>query len=213
VTEVASVRLRTPPEWWDLPLAARTRHAQIAALVDARVATEPALASRRNDLVAVLRRAARDAANAGAVFCSSLTAGDGRAAAAANLLVVLSGVPGAPVGSTGGTAAANALQAALAVEIGRDGATSAPQSSVVGLPGTGASVRVRALRTVDVTLLGRPVQLLTLQYFVPVPADGTAVLTFTSPSLAYADTLARLFDAVAATLAFLGPDGEALPPG
>ncbi len=53
------VRLALPGNWWLVPLDPRSRHQEIAALVDARLDEEPRMLPLRNELVATLRRTAR----------------------------------------------------------------------------------------------------------------------------------------------------------
>jgi len=188
------VRLSVPGDWWLLDLDHRTRHRSIAALVDARLSgtagdrsDDPGVRRLRGDLVALLRRTARDAEQAGAVLCASLSHAEGDEGLGANLLVVVRSLVAEPDGL---------LAAARARPAGR-GADVRP----VGLPAAGPAVRLRGIRRERLPGAGRDVEVLSVQYVVPVPgSDATVVLTMTSPSLAYVEPLEELFDALAGTL-------------
>jgi len=84
---------------------------------------------------------------------------------------------------------------------------------VAGLPLAGAAVRLVARRLVEVTLLGRDVEVLLVQYVVAVPGrPELAVVSMTTPTVAAAPVLVPGFDAIAATFAFTAADGSRLPP-
>lgn len=78
------------------------------------------------------------------------------------------------------------------------------QVSVLDLP-MGSALRVQSIRHFDAD---RPddgrMATLSDQYFVPVPgrADRMAVIAFVSPNIAAAESMRRLFDAIASSLEF-----------
>ena len=75
--------------------------------------------------------------------------------------------------------------------------------SVVELAQAGPAVRVAGRRTISVDIVGRDVEVTSVQYFVPMPSTSlTAIVTFTSPALQYEEALVPLFDAVAGTFGF-----------
>jgi hypothetical protein len=203
--DVAELRLTTPDDWWVLPLDAQTRHQAIARLVEERVTPAEGVSARattqlRNDLTALLRRTAAEAAEAGGVFCASMVGIDGDAAVSANVLVLVR-----PIAATnpdaGATTDVAALAAAMRADPGPTYGDSVPEVDVVELPQMGEAVRVKSRRVASVSVLGREVPAVSVQYVVPLPGSPSCiVMTFTSPAFAYEDVLVELFDAIAATL-------------
>jgi hypothetical protein len=62
--------LRLPASWFELDVRPATRDGSIAAAVAERVVTQPDLREHRTELTRVLRRQARDAWEAGAIYCA-----------------------------------------------------------------------------------------------------------------------------------------------
>ena len=78
--------IATPGDWFDLDLNPATRSLSIASLVDERIAGTPDIASRRQDMLRILRRSVRDAAERGVAFASMMVeAADGHAITASLL--------------------------------------------------------------------------------------------------------------------------------
>lgn len=80
----------------------------------------------------------------------------------------------------------------------------------------GEAVRVVSRQSVPVPLTSRRQDVVVVQHLVPAPepaADWLAVLTASTPDVAGAEDFTVLAGRVAATLEFLGRDGEPLPPG
>jgi hypothetical protein len=209
---VAGLALITPEIWWDVPLDPKTRHQAIAALVDERVQRDPRLADRRDELVSRLRRSAREAADAGGVLCSCMAMLAEDTAMSANLLVLIRLL--APDEAADATGDADALLGGLREGLDRDVTSAAPELGLAELPDAGRAVRLRTVRRTTLPLVDQTLPTLLVQYFVPLPAEDrrTAVVTFTSPSLAYEQPLVEMFDAIAQTLVFTGDDGEPIGP-
>ncbi len=217
---VAGLALITPEIWWDVPLDPKTRHQAIARMVDERVEADPRLADRRDGLVSLLRRSAREAADAGGVLCSCMAMLAEDTAMSANLLVLIKAL-GSADGSASGTGVDDLL-AGLREGFDDDVSSTAPELGLVELAEAGRAVRLRTIRRTTLPLADQTLPTLLVQYFVPLPAGDrrTAVVTFTSPSLAYEAPMVEMFDVIAQTLIFtdaggepLTPAGEPVPPG
>lgn len=199
----AGIRIATPDNWWLLPLEEHSRHQAIAALVDERIALEPRIAPMRGELVSRFRRTARDAAASGAVLCASMAMAADDAALSANLLVLVDRIALTENGEP--TTDPSQIELAMRELTADETGARRGEVRIVELAGAGSAVRVRAHKVVAVSLVNRDVEVLSVQYFVPVPGSlDTAVLTFTSPSLAYEEALVGMFDAMAETFEFTG---------
>ena len=198
------LRLTTPDDWWVLPLDERTRRQEIARLVAERVTPPDSVPQRtttqlRNELTAMLRRTAAEAAAEGAVFCASMAGVDGDAALSANVLVLVR--PLSPHAGEAPSSDVATLADAMRADPGPTFGDRVPEIDVVRLPHAGDAVRIRSHRSASVSVLGREVPALSVQFVVPIPASASSiVMTFTSPALAYEHVLVELFDAIAATL-------------
>jgi hypothetical protein len=91
----ADFRILTPANWYVLDLNPTTRTASIARLVEQRFGPtdEPRLVQARRELTALLRGAARDAADNGAVYAALMDALVDGAALSASLLAVIGPAP------------------------------------------------------------------------------------------------------------------------
>jgi hypothetical protein len=195
-------RLPTPGNWFDLDLDPRTRNQSIAQLVDSRLGGDPTLGRRRDEMVRLLRRVAREAAEHNALFASMLSELVENQPMAAGVNVTV-----APITVDRGATAVNdprAVQAALG-EASHDPAADGerPEVRLVQLA-AGPAVRVSGMRSTQLPG-GGDQSLLTseVQYFLPVPGSSLmAVITFSTPTVALADRFAELFDAMAAGFEF-----------
>jgi hypothetical protein len=194
---VAGAVIATPAVWWDLPLDPATRDADIASLVDRRIAQVPAFGPRRAELVGLLTRLAEQAYQVGALLSSHLALVDSTRAVTANLLVAVR------------LGARSDLPLLDEVRV-MDGPGHQAEVSEVRLPSAGDAVRrLTRLRVADREFSGDAVL---VQFFVPVPGSADlAVLTFTSPNVAEQEPLVALFDGIAATLTFVDEAGEPVP--
>lgn len=196
-TPPTGIALTAPPDWFVLDLDPQRRDASVARVVAGRIALDPHLAPHRAKLVAVLSRAARDAAAAGVVLTASYSATDpGGRPVSANLNVMFA--------ELGPVTDLDELRDRYAEEpTGQAGR----RVEVVELP-AGRAVRIAETRGEQIEGFAA-ITVATEQYVVPVPGDGrrAAVLTFTSPTPA--EPLAAVFAGVAASFRFVtGEEGR-----
>jgi hypothetical protein len=197
-TPPTGIALTAPPDWFVLDLDPLRRDASVARVVAGRIALDPHLAPHRAKLVAVLSRAARDAAAAGVVLTASYSATDpaGRPFSA-NLNVMFA--------ELGPVTDLDDLRDRYAEE---PTGPAGRQVEVVELP-VGPAVRIAETRSEQIDEGFAAITVATEQYIVPVPGDErrAAVLTFTSPTPA--EPLAAVFAAVAGTFRFVtGEEGR-----
>lgn len=200
----AGVQLATPAYWWDLPLDPSTRDQQIATLIDQRVERYPQLAESRGEVTALIQQLAAEAADLGAVFSSQFGLLGDDPPLAGNLLVVTQRPAPGPIGSL--LAQVQGLEDSLASRT-----VGPPEVSVVTLPLAGEAVRRRAHQSFTFPGAEAAIDAVLVQYYVPIPnTDAMALMTFTSPTVQEERAVVELFDAVAATFAFLDERGDAL---
>lgn len=198
---VASVRAAVPPGWWELPLDPETREADIARLVDERLAKLPDRAPFRNRLVALLEETATRAQAAGAVFAAQTAALEDGTLVVANCLVVIR-----PIGAATGHALLQQLTEFMA------GSSPDARCDAVELAGSGPAVRVIDTWQDPADPSGRIGQL-SVRYYVPVPGSiDTAILTFSSPQIGLTEVLLAAFDELANQFAFLDATGSPVNP-
>lgn len=201
---VAGVQVVTPAYWWDLPLGDATRDQEIAALIDERVQRYPQLVESRAEVTALLRQLAEEAAGLGAVFSSQFGLLGVGPPLAGNLLVVTQRPAPGPIESL--LAEVQGLEDSLASRT-----VGSAEVSVVRLPMAGDAVRRRARQSITFPGADGAMEAVLVQYYLPIPStDAVALMTFTSPTVQEEPALVELFDAVAATFAFLDEHGEAL---
>lgn len=203
----AGFRLATPGNWFTLDLDPATRNQSIARLVNARIADFPQIAERRQEIIRMLRGAAREAAEHEVAFVSMMAEAADGPGMSASLTVVITPVAADDDGG-GPVTDVESLRASLA------GRSAPPQRVDVGcveLP-AGTAVRLCGLRENDLPGGGESVVTSMVQYFIPVPDSAAfAVVTFSTPTLALAGPFTELFDAIASTFEFEDPahDDEA----
>jgi hypothetical protein len=182
------VEIMTPGDWQELDLDPATRHKSICRAVRRAVRRSPRLRRDTVPLIAMLDRIAREAADAGALYCTSLVVEttDGGHFVANLLIQVCLETATAPVPLP---SADERCAGIVAATIDDAGWTSA-EVSVVALPLVGPGVRICV---VDGAV--------SVQYLVPMPhAAHDIVLTFTCPCPPYATTAIELFDAMASSV-------------
>lgn len=184
------IEIMTPGDWEELDLDPATRHKSIGRAVRRAVRRSPSLRPHTLRLIAMLDRTAREAADTGAMYCSSLvveTTGGGHFVA--NLLVQVCGETAAVPLPVPLPSADERCAGIVAAAIDDCGWTSA-EISVVALPFVGPSVRICLIEAA-----------VSLQFIVPMPHEAhDMVLTFTCPCPPYASTAIDMFDAMAASL-------------
>lgn len=186
--------LTVPDSWFELDVRPATRDARIATLVQERVRDVPELFERRTELTRLLRRQARAAWDAGAVYCACFAMVVDDALIPGSLTVSI--IPPPPSGSS-----PDDVAELLAVRDGDDGTWQ--HRSVVDLDGIGRVARSAGV--VDVDLPGGEGRLRTIlmQTFVPVDAERMLLVAAASPAIDLAEPLLELFDVVTGTLALV----------
>lgn len=172
----------TPPGWVGVDLEAVERVSVMSRLVDERVASVPALAEHRNELIVSLTGAARSAREQGVIITAvMLTTDEDDHPIVASLNVAAVPISG---------------DAAVALLTGRDGSG----RTHVRLR-AGAALRVERDYTTKLYAGGEDVAAFTVQYFLPLPDTGMVVVTsFVSPSLSEREWLEPMFERIAGTL-------------
>ncbi|WP_130796386.1 MULTISPECIES: hypothetical protein [Streptomyces] len=187
-------RLITPQEWYQIPLAPGERERSVNALVDRQFQGQDDAAAAKHRVRGQLLEQAESAfRNHGVELYLSLQS-VGPVTVPASLLVTF--VPGH-------TVPCSSLEE-LAERAG--GGDLEVESTLEELP-SGPAVRVRRREEpVD----GSPADVeppVAVDYYLPIPGtDDLLLLSFSTPLPAIADALVQLFDAVARSFAWTGPD-------
>ena len=195
----AGFALAVPQSWFELDVRPATRDASIRALVESRVREQPELWERRNELVRLLRRQARDAAEAGAVYCACFVMVTGDSVVPGSISVSV--IP-PPPGGTGLDAVAESLPTREAVADGEPWMT----RRVVELPGIGRVARSEGVTDVELPGGRGWIRSIVMRTFVPVDAERLLLVAAASPALDLVEPLLELFDAVTGTLTLVGDD-------
>jgi hypothetical protein len=186
-------RITVPWGWWELPVTSEHLQADIAAVVDARLARSPGLIARRDDIVGLLWGAAAESRVAGAIYCAQVGIVDeDDARFAASLIVALRPLPGLTIGRE--AEQLDRLVRALPAPDGVHSSEVVVQGVTIGRLGTG--VRRRARR-------GAPdgFEVINVSYYFPVRGTPhTAIVNATSPNCGEADELVELLDDIVATI-------------
>lgn len=195
--------LLLPPNWVSLPVEAEAGREAVRRLVDRQTSHLP-----RDRVATVRRRMQRD--------LRALLA-EAREAGASSLHAHLGLIRGVPVSGTCAVAHLRGatddprLVAELALAFGRDDAVvEVDVRPLAGLP----AVRRRRRGSMPVEGTGRPVPTTGLDWAVPLPDGGGAlVLSFGTVTDPVADELVHLFDAIAGSLVLEPAEGGApVPP-
>ena len=192
------LRLATPANWFDLDLRPGTSAAALERLVEERAGGGPGQADNRRQLVRMLRKATVDAREQQAVFASILSdVIEGRPVAASVIVSLAkdgSPAPGDP----------QTRMRSLEVRLAQPGGPIAGAATTTVQLRAGWSVRARRqMPVVPPGFEGHPIEVDSVQYFVPLPGSTDLVLlSFSTPNLGLADAMATLFDAMADSLEF-----------
>ena len=183
----------TPGDWTELDLNPATRHTSISQLVRRPGVSSRCWAPDAVPIIALLDRASRRVADAGAFYCAWHLAKDpsGNTVVLTALMQVRSAmVPPAAAHSGSSSVSVGERCAALADVVRGDSLWAGADVRVVKLPFTGSAVR---LRVEDGGVI--------VQYLVPlVNGSAVVVLTFSCPCPPYARAVTELFDAMAQSL-------------
>jgi hypothetical protein len=183
--------LNLPDSWFDLDVRRSTRDASIRLLVESRVREQPELWEHRSDIIRLLRRQARDAADAGAIYCACFVMVVGDGIIPGSMTVTL--LPPPPAGSSPDSVA----ELMPSKEAAYEGDTWSTRS-VIDVSGIGRVVRTHGVA--DVQLSGGRVRRILAQTFVSIDNRRMLMVSAASPAIDLAEPLLELFDAVADTL-------------
>lgn len=192
--------LSIPASWFELDVRPTTRDGSIKLLVEDRVKQQPELWERRSELVKVLRRQARDAWDAGAVYCACFVMVLEESVIPGSITVSV--IPPPPAGSSI-DAIAEQLPAREATE---EGGTWMSRS-VVSLEAIGRVPRSQGVSDVPIPGGSGWIRTIVMHTFVPIDADRLLLVAAASPAVDLAEPLLELFDAVTSTLVLV-PEGE-----
>ncbi|MEW2522476.1 hypothetical protein [Actinacidiphila alni] len=199
------VSLAVPETWWEFDVRPEGRDETIRALIDARVRAVPELAPYRKDLVALLRRMARDAHDAGALYCGCMAENfEGVPLTAMVTVTVVGAVDGQGTAlSTDPQAIAQSLKT---ITPRREG-DAWRKVSTVEIPGVGLCARTVGVEDVPVERGDtRTVRMALTQTYIPIPgrSEEIVLVSGASPVLDLAEAFHDIFDAVTGTFRFAG---------
>jgi hypothetical protein len=196
-TAAAGFAIAVPESWFELDVRPATRDNAIRMLVQQRIQEQGELWEHRNELVKVLRRAARDAWESGAVYCACFAIVVENALIPGSLTVSV--IPPPPSGA----ALESLVDSLVLKEPAADGEPFSLRS-VVELEGVGAVARSRGIADVELPGGAGRIRSLVMQTFVPVDADRIVLIGASSPALDLIEPLFELFDAVTSTFRLVG---------
>lgn len=179
----------TPPDWWELPVLGSDLRSAVTAVVDERLALNPAVAPDRDTIIAGLLFAARQARASGAIYAAQVGVRMESSAFALALVVALRQLPLRP-----GHEAADILSVVSALR--HDGAVVAdPNIELVTLGALGPGVREHELAEADHS------PITTISYWFPLVGTGqVALIKVTAPDAVDAEELFPLLDQIVSTI-------------
>jgi hypothetical protein len=185
--------LSIPASWFELDVRPTTRDDSIKSLVEDRVRQQPELWERRSELVKVLRRQARDAWDAGAVYCACFVMVLEESVIPGSITVSV--IPTPPGGSS-----VDAIAEVLPTrEAGEEGGTWMSRSTV-SLDAIGRVARSQGVMDVPIPGGSGSIRTIVMHTFVPIDGDRLLLLAAASPAIDLTESLLELFDAVTSTL-------------
>jgi hypothetical protein len=178
-----------PPGWVSLDVDPSTSAATIRRMVALAAEADETVAENRESLERMLIDAARDCATSGVLYCAAYFE-------PFENLPVQASVTVAVYAATDGT---DFSRMATELADGEGGRT----ITVVDLD-AGRAVKRSGHRNTRFPGTDEPLELVTHQFFIPVPDTGNllAVVAFATPTLALEDDMVALFDAIAESFAF-----------
>lgn len=188
--------LSVPDSWFELDVKRSSRDANIKLLVESRVRQQPELWEHRADLVRVLRRQARDAADSGAIYCACFV-----------LVLEESVIPGAITVSIIPTPPSGSAVDSIAEQLPSREATEEGgpwmSRSLVQIDGIGRVPRSQGVVDSELPNGSGTVRSLVMHTFVPLDSERLLLVAAASPAIDLAETLLELFDAVTCTLSLV----------
>jgi hypothetical protein len=184
-----------PDSWFELDVNPRTRDARIRALVEQQIRDQPQLWEQRAALVRMLRRQARDAHDAGAIYCACFVMAVEQSIIPGSMMLMV--LPTPPGG--GGDAIAEALPTKEA----KDDDDTWMTRSIVTLPRIGRVPRSQGVTDVDLPDGQGSIRTIIMQTFLPLDADRLLMVACASPALDLAEPLLELFDVVTASVSLV----------
>lgn len=178
-----------PPGWVSLDVDPSTSTATIRRMVGLAAEADETVAENRESLERMLIDAARECANSGVLYCAAyFEPFEGLPVQASVTVAIYAATDGADFSR-------------MATELA-DGEESRT-ISVVDLD-AGRAVKRSGHRRTRFPGTDEPLELLTHQFFIPVPdsANMLAVVAFASPNLVLEEDMVALFDAIAESFAF-----------
>jgi hypothetical protein len=184
-----------PDTWFELAVDPRTRDARIRTLVEQQIRDQPELWDHRATLVRMLRRQARDAHDAGAIYLACFVmAVDDSIIPGSMMLSVL------PTPAAGGQ---DAVVEALPTKEAADEDDTWMSRSIVTLPGIGRVPRSQGVTDVELPGGQGWIRTIVMQTFLPVDAGRLLMVACASPAIDLAEPLLELFDAVTETVSLV----------
>ncbi|MFF9733194.1 hypothetical protein ACF1GX_27640 [Streptomyces albidoflavus] len=199
-----SFSLAVPDSWWEFDVRPQGRDATVRTMVDERVRETPELAPYRNDLIAMLRRMAKDAHDSGALYLGCMAENFDSVPLSATVTVSVVGArnqQGAAL-STDPRAIAESLRT---ITPRREG-DAWRKVTTVDIPGVGPAARTYGVEDVPVTQGdNRTLRMVLTQTYIPVPGttDQVILVSGASPVLDLAEAFHDIFDAVTGTFRFV----------
>lgn len=194
-TSWVDVAVDLPSPWFHLDLRSEDLATFISGLVDSRLEDEPRLVPFRDSLHALLDGFAREAIEKHAVTAGLYASGREGAPVIAHLLVYVSPAAAASEVRTLGDVAGE-------LRTPREGDLGPREVTEVDLP-SGHAVRARFLAETLRDERGDAAALECVQYWIPIPqSTDVAIVSFTTPTLHFANDLANVFDELGRTTTF-----------
>ncbi|MFF7194222.1 hypothetical protein ACIOC1_06025 [Streptomyces sp. NPDC088197] len=197
------VSLSVPESWWEFDVRPEGREETVRALIDARVRAVPELAPYRKDLVALLRRMARDAHDAGALYCGCMAENFEGVPLTAMVTVTVVSATGSQ-GSTLSTDPRVIAETLRTITPRREG-DAWRRVTTVEIPEVGLCARTVGVEDVPVEQGDtRTVRMALTQTYIPVPGRPAEIVLVSgaSPVLDLAEAFHDIFDAVTSTFRF-----------
>jgi len=189
--------LRIPDSWFEFDIWRATRTGDLSRLVDRRLEELPDLRPHRAVILRGLRQLAREAEQAGAVYCAAVAddADSGGRIFASLMVFSTAGMPEPALNTV------EAIAAQIPALPRSPGFPDWREVRVIELA-AGRAVRVRSVTTQPGDGSGS-LAVVSMQTLIPIPqSEHVLNVVLTSPQPWLADGLLDLFDAISATLAW-----------